>query len=150
MKEIEPTTTAANTKGESGNEYKSTGWELPHPVAERKDRSEKDMQSQDGQKVKVSVVSYSISTDKENRTILSGPAYPGGMASVITHVDELSVGRGKVFCYVYSITPFTDEGRGEAMAVTSKIKFCDVDGDGKYELRGDGLFGVIKVPDWAK
>ncbi len=149
MKEVEPTATAANTKDENGNEYNSTEWELPQPVAERKDKSEKDLQYKDGQKVKVSIVSYFTSTKKEDRRILSGPFHPGGMAPVITAVEELSVGRGNVFCYVYSITPFTDEGRGDAMAVTSKIKFCDVDGDGKYELRGNG-FGVITVPDWAK
>ena len=61
----------------------------------------------------------------------------------------MSVRKGPVFCYVFSFSPFDDEGMGAEMAVTSRIKYCDMDGDGKYELKGNGL-GRILVPDWAR
>ena len=140
---------ATITKDDKGNSINPEGWTLPSVIAERKDKSTRQEKYQDGTTVKVGVLSYPAKTDREHRTILDGSYRPGGQASVVTRVNELSVRGGRVFCFIYWFSPFENEGRGNEIGVTSAYKFCDMDGDGKYELKGNGL-GLPIVPNWAK
>jgi len=144
---VSPTPTI--TTDDKGNSINPEGWKLPVTMPEKKERSTRIGKYQDERTIRVDVVSYSVKTDKEHRIIFEGPYRPGGQASVITHVDELSVGGGKVFCFIYWFSPFTNEGLGDEIGVTSAYKFCDMDGDGKYELKRNG-FGMPIVPNWAK
>ncbi|MEP6848362.1 MAG: hypothetical protein ABI999_05860 [Acidobacteriota bacterium] len=143
------TATPATQKDEHGNFINPDGWTLPVIKETNKEKSTRIEKHQDGTTVKVSVVSYSIATDPDHRVVLEGPFRPGGQASVITSVAELSGRDGKAFCFIYTFSPFTDEGRGEEMTVIAKSRLCDMDGDGKFELKGDGL-GAVVVADWAK
>ena len=145
----DPATTPAIAQDENGNSINPDGWTLPVTTPVKKDKFTWIRKYQDGRNVKVNVLSYSVDKYSDKRVILEGPHRPGGNAIVLTRVDELSVRGGKIFCFIYSVSPFTKEGLGELIAVTSKYKFWDMDGDGKYELKGDGL-GPVTVPNWAK
>ena len=73
------------------------------------------------------------------------PNKNNGNGSKIFKVEEYSVGRGKVFCYVYSISLISG---GHPIAAATNLRHCDMDGDGIFELRGNGW--VATVPEWAK
>jgi len=142
----EPTPTPAYTVDEKGNAIKPDGWALPKTTEKEKNLSKRKEKYQDGETAIVTVASYSIEYGEAHRVDFEEPYKQTGMTSVISRVEELSVGTGKVFCYVYWLVPYRD---GHAIPTTTKAKLCDMDGDGKYELRGTG-FGIVTVPDWAK
>lgn len=140
------TPTPAYSTDDKGNAIKPGGWELPKTKAKEKGFSKRIGKYQDGTPANVTVASYNIEYGQAHRVEFEEPSKMTGMISVISRVEELSVGKGKVFCYVYWLVPYKND---KAIPVTTKAKLCDMDGDGKYELRGSG-FGVDIVPDWAK
>ena len=142
----EPTPAPAYSTDEKGNGIKPGGWELPKTTSNGKDVSRLIGKYQDGTTANVRVASYYIEYGEAHRVEFDEPSTQTGKMSVISRVEELSIGKGRVFCYVYWLVPYEN---GHAIPMTTKAKLCDMDGDGKYELRGSG-FGVVTVPDWAK
>lgn len=142
----EPTPAPTFSSDEKGNGIKPDGWELPKTSAKEKVVSKRVEKYQDGSTAKVKVASYYIEYGEAHRVEFEEPSKLTGRMSVISRVEELSVGKGRVFCYVYSLVPYEN---GHAIPMTTKAKLCDMNGDGKYELRGSG-FGTVTVPDWAR
>ncbi len=140
-----PSATPSITKDKDGNQIDPDGWKLPVTSAKNTKTSTQKLKYRDGRDVTVNVVSYT----PDPRVIWTGPANPGGNAEVITNVSAYSVGSGKVFCYSYAVSPFTKEGSGDEIPAVWNYRYCDTDGDGKFELKDDHM-GMIVVPDWAK
>ena len=130
-------------RDDEGNEINANGWAFPTLHSERKIRSSREQQYKDGSPATIKVITYWVS---EQRVLFYPTTLESKYDSVISNTSELRIGDGKIYCHEYAIVPY-GKGGGNAIGVTTKYSFCDLDGDGKFERKGNGL---RNPPDWTK
>jgi hypothetical protein len=130
-----------------GNRIKDDGWEIPLFIVKTKGQSSRLAVNEGGQKIRV----FSSQFTPENKIPGPGPALVGDQLEwLITSVTELTGKDRKIFCYEFASNPVAKNPgvNGVAWAALT-YRFCDYDGDGKFESQVEGLKPLV-VPNWVK